>query len=85
MPDYHAALPLCLQGIDFINEHMHTAAEGEQNVTFVDCNAGFLRNGTIDKQLMPDALHPNPKGMDVLGGCYLDELRRLQLIPPDGD
>ena len=32
------------------------------NVTFVDCNGGFMARGKINSKLMPDALHPNPAG-----------------------
>lgn len=53
---------LSTQGIDFINDHMETAAAGEGNVTYVSCNEGFIMNGHIDGALMPDALHPNAAG-----------------------
>lgn len=38
------------------------------NVTFVDCNGGFMAHGKINNKLMPDALHPNPAGADAERG-----------------
>ena len=41
------------------------------NVTFVDCNGGFMAHGKINNKLMPDALHPNPAGADAERGPML--------------
>lgn len=45
------------------------AAGGQANVSFVDCNKGFMKGGSINKDLMPDALHPNPAGARAAGHC----------------
>jgi hypothetical protein len=60
------------QGVDFINEHMATAAASMANMTFADCNAGFMAHGKINSKLMPDALHPNAAGTDT-AMCYLKQ------------
>jgi hypothetical protein len=57
------------QGVEFINEHMATAAASMANVTFVDCNSGFMARGRINSKLMPDALHPNPAGANTNAYC----------------
>ena len=48
---------------------MATAAASMANVTFVDCNGGFMARGKINSKLMPDALHPNPAGADAEAYC----------------
>ena len=58
-----------VQSVDFVNEHMATAAASMANVTFVDCNGGFMARGRINSKLMPDALHPNPAGADADACC----------------
>jgi hypothetical protein len=58
-------LRCAVQSVDFVNEHMATAAASMANVTYVDCNGDFMARGKINSRLMPDALHPNPSGADT--------------------
>ena len=53
-------------------------AEADERVHFLDCGGPYIKaGGGLESRLLPDALHPNPEGMDHLGACIqplLDEL-----------
>ena len=53
-----------LQAIEFLNQHVANATEGDLHVSYIDCNGMFLnRKGSkIKKSLMPDLLHPSVEG-----------------------
>lgn len=45
-------------------------AETNQKVHFLDCGAPFvLEGGGLKSAILPDALHPNTEGMNLLGAC----------------
>lgn len=49
---------------------------GHWNITFVDINAKFLGpDGTLSKEIMPDLLHPNPKGYTIWADALVPEIR----------
>ena len=44
---------------------------GAQRLQILDCGGSFVKDGEIKKQLMPDLLHPNAKGQELLAECIL--------------
>jgi lysophospholipase L1-like esterase len=40
-------------------------------------NFFILPNGTVDKGLLPDLLHPNDKGYEILAGLIKQKLELL--------
>lgn len=50
-------------------------AEKNEKVHFLDCGAPFiLPEGGLDSSILPDALHPNAGGMELLAGCLKPQL-----------
>ena len=53
-------------------------ADTDDRVHFLDCGASYIKaTGGLDSSILPDALHPNPAGMDLLGAClqpHVDDL-----------
>lgn len=64
------------------NTKMADASRNQPGVSFIDCSHGFYTSSqtAIRKDLMPDCLHPNIKGMSILAECYRAELKRLYLM-----
>ena len=60
------------------------AAE-DNKVHFLDCGAPFiLPEGGLDSSILPDALHPNAAGMDLLASCLkpqVDLLVSMKMSP----
>lgn len=53
-------------------------AEQDDKVHFLDCGAPFaLPEGGLDSSILPDALHPNAGGMDLLASCIKPQLDLL--------
>ena len=47
----------------------------EAKVHFLDCGAPFvLPEGGLDSSILPDALHPNAGGMELLAACLKPQL-----------
>ena len=44
---------------------------GAQRLQVLDCGGSFVKDGEIQKQLMPDLLHPNAKGHELFAECIL--------------
>lgn len=54
--------------VDEINLALPGVLNGLKNVEIVDINKAFLApDGTLTKEIMPDALHPNTKGYEIWG------------------
>lgn len=51
--------------VNELNQHLRTFADGER-IHFLDLGASFLDvSGEIPAEVMPDKLHPGPKGYDL--------------------
>jgi len=49
-----------------INEEIAKLDDGGQHVKYLDIGKKFLEaDGTLPKEIMPDALHPNAKGYQI--------------------
>ena len=60
-----------------INASLAKLADGER-ITFLDLATKFLAaDGTLPKELMPDALHLSPKGYTIWSDAIEPELKRL--------
>ena len=62
-----------------------------ERVQYLDCGAAFLINDparpggrVIDARLIPDGVHPNAAGMDVLGLCLDPTVAYLKSHPRAG-
>jgi lysophospholipase L1-like esterase len=57
-------------------EEGSTSSSFFSRIEFVDCGSQFLTKGTtreeVDMDLMPDRLHPNAKGMEIIADCILE-------------
>ena len=52
----------------------------DDKVHFLDCGAPFIKaSGGLEGKILPDALHPNTEGMDILGSCIQPVLDNLVL------
>ena len=52
--------------------------ENNKNIYYIDNSEEFLNsNGTINKELMPDALHLSYKGYEVLSKCLTPTIEKL--------
>lgn len=62
------------QPIDTINARLRQYAAQKQGVHYVDCSSFYLVEGgtRIDKDLMPDSLHPNAAGFELMAQCLED-------------
>ena len=50
----------------------------DNKIHFLDCGAPFvLPEGGLDSSIIPDALHPNAGGMDLLASCIKPQLDLL--------
>ncbi len=51
-------------------------------VSYVDCGKAFLTadGSGLDRELMPDGLHPRGKGAEKLAGCLHDAI--ASILPP---
>lgn len=57
---------------------MQNLANEDDKVHFLDCGAPFvLPEGGLDSSILPDALHPNAEGMDLLASCVKPQLDLL--------
>lgn len=45
---------------------MQELASKDPMLHYIDCNAGFVNSTDVILSLMPDGLHPNNVGMDML-------------------
>jgi hypothetical protein len=53
-----------------VNSALQKAAAADEAVTYVDCGAPFFKTPKLlDVGLLPDALHPNTKGCELLASC----------------
>lgn len=53
-------------------------AERDNRIHFLDCGAPFiLPEGGLDGSILPDALHPNAGGMDLVASCLKPRLDSL--------
>lgn len=59
------------EAINTINARLETYSAQRQGVYYVDCSSWYLVDeGTrIDKELMPDSLHPNAAGFELMARC----------------
>ena len=52
--------------------------DGKENVTYLDINDKFLeKDGTLEKNIMPDYLHPNEKGYMIWAEAMKPKLEEL--------
>ena len=52
--------------------------EGYHNVHYLDIGAKLLeKDGTLSKEIVPDLLHPGPKGYEIWGAVLEGELKAL--------
>ncbi|HEY3755851.1 MAG TPA: GDSL-type esterase/lipase family protein [Opitutaceae bacterium] len=55
-----------------------SALDDQQHVFYRDIGPKFLEaDGTISSEIMPDFLHPSPRGYEIWGGAIADEVRSL--------
>ena len=60
-----------------INKILPSFADGKQ-VVFLDINDRFVdKDGKLLKSLMPDLLHPNPKGYEVWAKAMAEPLKKI--------
>ncbi len=63
-----------------INQKIAALADGKR-VTFLDIGAKFLEaDGTLSKEVMPDGLHPSPKGYQIWADAIQSEIDKQ--FPP---
>jgi lysophospholipase L1-like esterase len=66
--------------IKAINEELAKLDDGGKSVKYLDIGKKFLEeDGTLPKEIMPDALHPNAKGYQIWADAMqptLDELMK---------
>lgn len=57
--------------INSINARLERYASRTPGVHFVDCSSFYLVDGgtRIDKELMPDSLHPSAAGFELMAQC----------------
>ena len=61
-----------------------------KRVQYINCGEAFLVSGpeggrNIDRRIMPDGVHPNAAGMDVLGLCLDPTIAYLKDNPDAGE
>ncbi|MFA6291505.1 MAG: GDSL-type esterase/lipase family protein, partial [Victivallales bacterium] len=57
-----------------INQKIAALADGKR-VTYLDIGAKFLEpDGTLSKEVMPDALHPSAKGYQIWADAIQSEI-----------
>ena len=82
-PDVYATSNVFTESMDIINDHLAQLAREDEFVQFLDCGDHLLLpDGSIDMRLVPDAMHPNAQGYDMLGLCGDLLIRRLIEHPP---
>ena len=82
-PDVYATSNVFTESMDIINDHFAQLAREDEFVQFLDCGDHLLLpDGSIDMRLVPDAMHPNAQGYDMLGLCGDLLIRRLIEHPP---
>lgn len=54
------------------------------HIHYIDCGDRFLTpdGKSIDAGLLPDALHPNARGYELLAECLDPEIARLMHVRP---
>jgi lysophospholipase L1-like esterase len=63
--------------VDEINKMIATADDGK-NVRYLDIGEKFLQpDGTLPKDVMPDALHPNAKGYQIWADAIDAQLKEM--------
>jgi len=68
------------EAVPIINRLLHGVAEHAQGaLQVVDCAVAVLNNetGRIDKAMMPDFLHPSPRGMQRWARCIAPTIDRV--------
>lgn len=64
--------------VNEINASLTGVLEGMKNVTILDINEKFLEeDGTLPKDIMPDALHPNAKGYQIWADAVDPTLKEM--------
>jgi lysophospholipase L1-like esterase len=64
--------------IKAINEHIAKLDDGGKTVKYLDIGAKFLdADGTLPKEVMPDALHPNEKGYQIWADAIDPTLKEM--------
>lgn len=64
--------------IEDINFCFPSMVQGLKNVDLIDINSNFLTDdGVLSKEIMPDLLHPNPKGYEIWGKAVSGDLERI--------
>jgi len=64
--------------IKAINEQIAKLDDGGQHVKYLDIGAKFLQpDGTLPKEIMPDALHPNAKGYQIWADATAPTIEQL--------
>ena len=61
---------------------MQEMTQADDKMHYLDCGAPFvLPGGGLDGGILPDALHPNADGMDLVAKCLQPHLDNLVLAP----
>ena len=65
--------------VDEYNAYQQGLAKRLEFVSYVDCGNPFVSSdgGKVIEDLMPDALHPNDKGMALVAECLSRALDRI--------
>ena len=64
--------------IKAINEIIAKLDDGGKKIKYMDIGAKFLaEDGTLTKEIMPDALHPNAKGYTIWAAAILDTVKEM--------
>ena len=73
------------ESIEEVNQHMKEYASQDGRLGFVDCTAFFLRTDDpshLDKEKIPDALHPSGPGAQALADCLKPSIEKLLHTSP---
>lgn len=71
---------LYTKGLEIVNRGLQRYANQHSDaVTYLDCGALFFAApDLLSSELLPDALHPSPKGADLLANCMLSVIQQLE-------
>jgi lysophospholipase L1-like esterase len=64
--------------IKAINETISKLDDGGKTIKYMDIGQKFLTDdGTLTKEIMPDALHPNAKGYEIWANAIMDTVKEM--------
>ncbi|CAK0772375.1 hypothetical protein CVIRNUC_003956 [Coccomyxa viridis] len=63
------------------NAHIQELASEDSMLHYIDCSSGFVNSTDILTSLMPDGLHPNAAGQELLAKCYAPLVAALVKTP----